>query len=275
MLKKNIFISFLLVLIGSIIIPSNLFAQEKKDEPIITVSNITASSFTVSWFSREERASVFYGKSDALITKADDERGNDLRRTHHVTLKNLEPDTEYLFKIGDNGPLKYRQKTAKRITGIPPLPERFLGKVETEDGTHPSESIVYMKIEGAQLLSAITDPTGNWEIKTTSVKSADLSKYFKLQETNYVDFFARSGIEGEGAKKIFAYGREYPIEIKLQESLIPFFKISLPDQAQFRPTEITPISTTQPSASPGSQPGIQPASESFFSVIWRRVSEIF
>src|SRR4030043_488844 len=70
----------------------------------IKVTNITDTSFTVSWLT-EDKSSGFvkYGTEQNLSFTAADDRDQlsgrtDNFNTHHITLKNLKPATAYLFK---------------------------------------------------------------------------------------------------------------------------------------------------------------------------------
>jgi hypothetical protein len=266
----------LLIIVGSIFLISSVRvnAQELgQKEPPLTVSNLTSVSFTISWFSDGSAdQALLYGTQEPLDKWAVDDRGLGLQRSsHHVTIRGLIPETEYLFRVNDKG-TTYKVKTAPKLTGVAPLPELFKGTVVTEDGTFPAESIVYLKIEGSQLLSRTTDAAGKFMFRTLNIRNADFSYDFRLKETNFVYFFARAGFEGEGSKQIYAFSRTNEQTIHLQELLIPFYKIQFPDGSEFAPEVVT---TSVPSdAAP--QPALQTASdESFFGIVWKRVRDIF
>lgn len=256
--------------------PGISVAQEQpKDNPIPVISNVTPTSFTISWFSRDrEDQAILYGTAEPLTAWGLDDRGPGIERvTHHVTLKNLQPNTEYLFRISDNEKV-FKQKTPNAISGVlPPLPERFKGKVFTEDKTIPEESNIYMKVNGAQLLSTTSNAQGEWEIKTTNIRDENLGNFFKIRELQYVDFFVRAGYEGENAKKIYAYARENPIDLNLNAPRIPFFKIKLPGEQTFIAEE---VGSTSAEPSPEIDPQAQNVrEEGLLRVIWRRITEIF
>jgi hypothetical protein len=269
------FLYFFGMFLISLIFLSPAIAQEQpKDNPIPVISNINSTSFTVSWFSRDTvDQAILYGTAEPLTAWAVDDRGLGVERvTHHVTLRNLQPNTEYLFRINTDGKL-FKQKTANTITGIlPPLPERFKGKVLTEDQTVPAESNIYMKVAGSQLLSTTGNvTTGDWEIRTANTRAENLESYFKIRELDYVDFYVRAGYEGDNAKKIYAYARENAIDLTLSAPRIPFYKVKLPGQVQF---EAEVVEAGQPT--PSVEPTVQSENEEgLLSVIWKRISEIF
>src|SRR5690242_19455533 len=66
----------------------------------VTISNIADSSFTVSWMtSVKTKGLITYGTKEPTGSTEIDDRSDTEGYTHHVTLKKLEPNTNYLFKI--------------------------------------------------------------------------------------------------------------------------------------------------------------------------------
>jgi len=271
-MKKFIMI---LIIIGSIFLgsPTSVNAQELGQYvPKITISNITSISFTVSWYSDGKAdQSVLYGTQEPLDKWATDDRGLGVQRaSHHVTVSRLTPETEYMFRINNQGQT-FKQKTGPKLRGIAPLPEIFKGHVITEDKTHPEEALIYMKMEGAELLSTYTTSNGSYKFKTVNTRTSDLKNDFRLKETNFVNFFARAGFEGETSKRVFAYARDNDIDLNLQETRIPFYKIKFPDGFTGAPEVVTPDSTPVPT----DDPAITASDEGFFGVFWKRVKDIF
>lgn len=268
-MKLIIAVLILFIFLSSI--PNTTNAQELGQfEPPITISNVTSVSFTVSWFSDGVAdQAILFGTQEPLGSWAVDDRGIGIQRgSHHITLARLSPATEYLFRINDKGKT-YKQKTAPRLNGLAPLPEVFKGTVLTEDKTVPAEAIIYMKIEGAEVLSTVTGPDGSFRLRTVGIRTDDLARDFILKETNFVNIFVRAGFEGEGAMRIFAFARANPITLNLQELRIPFYKIQFPDGIQNAPEVVSP----SPAAANTS---VTPASdEGFFGTLWKRVRDIF
>ncbi len=270
---KQIISLLSILLIFCILHPKVISAQQDYKEPKILISNITANSITISWFTNEliDQA-ILYGKAEPLTTWAADDRGAGVdRNTHHITLKNLEPNTEYKFRLGGEGKT-YRQRTATKLTGLPPLEERFFGTVISQDKTFPNEALVYMHMSGAEILSTYMEPNGSWQIKTVFTRTESLNAYYRVDSSKTVNLFARAGFEGEDAKKLFMAGRAYPITMDLEEVQIPFFRIKLPGLPDYFPDTVTPTPTPTPTPVPA---GTQAVSENIFSVIWARLSAIF
>lgn len=269
-MKKIILLLFLYLAL----LPSTVNAQETtKFVPKIVISNITSASFTVSWFGdgKADQA-IIYGRAEPLSIWSLDDRGGFVERsTHHVTLRNLQPDTEYLFRINNEGQT-YRQKTAKQIISNPPIPYRFKGNVYTEnDQLAPQEGIVYMRATGANLLSSVIASDGTWGINTQLMRKADLSAYQEIRGTEYVNFFARAGFEGEATAKLYGYAFEHPINLNLSEVRLPFYKIILPGLL-----ENSAPQTVAPEQNPPTNQQPQTASsDNFFGTLWQRLGDLF
>jgi len=72
----------------------------------IKITNINHDRFSVSWITQEPaNGSIIYGvdskKFDQLQIEDNDQLSGQqiARRTHHITLTNLDPETNYYFKI--------------------------------------------------------------------------------------------------------------------------------------------------------------------------------
>ena len=72
----------------------------------VKVSNISDNSFTVSWITGKPATGFIKYGSEALEETVQDDRdagSQELRTTHHVTIKKLEPDKTYYYQI-NSGP---------------------------------------------------------------------------------------------------------------------------------------------------------------------------
>lgn len=253
--------------------PTITHAEEKKSEPQVTVSNIGSESFSISWFTDTKvDGSILYGKTEAgLVDTTFDDRGKDTPRlTHHVTLKNLQPSTDYYFKIADTTRV-YRQKTAATIptTVIPPTPERFRGTIVTEDKLVPAEAIIYFKMSGASLITSVMNSDGTYEVLTTNMRTDALNSYYKVEELKYADFFIRTGFEGEAIRKVFAAVRRDPIDFTLLAPRIPFYKIVFPGFIE--PAQ--PASTSTPGTASNAAPTGN--TQGFFGTVWETIKSLF
>lgn len=140
------------------------------------ITNLADNSFTISFLTTAEVASfIQYGTSETLESTANDDRdssGPSPRSTHHITLKNLDPDTIIFYKISSGGKT-FQQKTAPKVKDTPPLPQPVFGKIVGK------EAIVYLKIAGGEKLSSYTRENGNFLITLNNARTEDLSNYLE------------------------------------------------------------------------------------------------
>ncbi len=167
----------------------------------IRITNISDNSFSVSWVTDKEALGfVSFGEKEKLGNSASDDRDNGVQKarfTHHITLKNLDPDKTYFFKINLNGNV-YQQKTAPATSDTPPLAQPVFGSVLTKDGKVPKEALIYLTTEGGTPLSTFTRE-GNWLITVNNARSKDLSVYIFYKKGDNIKIQA---VSGEGSSLI-------------------------------------------------------------------------
>ncbi len=155
----------------------------------VAVSNISDSSFTVSWST--ERAAPGFVQYSEKATDPDlvvsDERdqlngavGSYL--THFVTIKGLKPSTEYVFRLGsgkhlyDQGNGLYTVTTGAQLANPPPADVAY-GQVMTQSGDPGDGAVVYLQIPGASLQSALVKSSGSYVVPLSTIRTNDLSKF--------------------------------------------------------------------------------------------------
>lgn len=205
----------LIILISGLLVGLYLLSQQTnlfpKAAPQITpqevkISNLSDNSFTVSWVTPDKPTIGFvsYGQGNLTETALDDRdtAGPKPRTTHHITLKNLIPQTTYLFKISsagqtfDNNGQPYSVTTTPTTQDTPPLPQPIFGKVKTADSKPPQEAVVYVEIGEGTLLSSYTRADGNWLVTLNNARTKDLSTYLTPQDQDRVAVTIQAGIEG-------------------------------------------------------------------------------
>lgn len=163
----------------------------------IKVSNIADNAFTISWITAKPTTGfVQYGEVESLGETAGDDRDAKPRLTHHVTLKNLNPQTNYFYKI-DNGAIA-TQTTAPVTQNPPAVPEPIFGKVTKADGNIPQEALVYLQLENGSLLSSYIRDNGNWLITLNNARTKDLLNYITVSDENTVSIL----VSGEGKAEV-------------------------------------------------------------------------
>lgn len=184
----------------------------------IRISNVSDNSFTVSWITAKPvNGFVSFGGSESLGETAQDDRdssGPKMRQTHHVTLKNLDPDTVYFYKITNGDTAK--QKTAPTTQDTPPLADPIFGKVVRSDQSPETEAIIYSIISGSTLLSSYTREDGNFLITLNNARTSDLSFYITVKDSDAVDFKIKTAGEAMEAK-VSAESRKTAVQLTLRQ----------------------------------------------------------
>lgn len=164
----------------------------------VTVTNISANSFTVTWTTAEPATglvridgklpdSVFF---DERVSRSGTPADPKLHayRTHSVTVRNLKPETPYHFHILSNGTSfrdngkPYETRTAPAITGLGNGLEPAYGQVTLPSGSPAEDAIVQLTLEGGQVLSTLSKASGTWVIPLNLTRTENLSGYLPAAE---------------------------------------------------------------------------------------------
>jgi len=161
----------------------------------VRIGNLRDASLAFSWLT-DQRATgtVRYGTDPtALVNVAHDDRGaGTVAATHHITLRNLAPETVYYVVIvsgqtvDDNEGQFYRVTTGPML-GIPAA-DPVYGRVLQAAGVTPAAgALVYLALHDADgagstgeaaLLSGLTDANGYWSVNLGSARTSDGRSYF-------------------------------------------------------------------------------------------------
>jgi len=155
----------------------------------VKVTNTTDTTVTISFITDDVTVGfVKYGNSaKSLNIQSNDDRDQlsgkvNTYNTHHVTLRNLQPNTTYFFTLGtsasatfDNNGQPYVVKTAERA-GTQSLAQTIYGTVLNQQSSAAEGSIVYVTVEGATELSTLVRSSGTWAIPLAQLRSTSGSK---------------------------------------------------------------------------------------------------
>lgn len=170
----------------------------------LKITNVKDTGLTISFMTDEATAGfVKYGKSaDSMTTQASDDRDQlagtvNQYSSHYITLRDLDPGTEYFFTVGttsvpkfDNNGVPFTVKTANR-GGSPTAAKTAYGTINNSTGAPADGAIVYMTMNGVAELSALVKGSGSWAIPLSNARTADLSGYANLQPTDTVQIFVQ------------------------------------------------------------------------------------
>jgi hypothetical protein len=102
--------------------------------------------------------------------------------THHVTLKNLNGEKEYYFRVGDT--FLYwggEEASASTFTQLEEVkePTPIFGKIANEEGVYTDDSIIYATFENGRegkesiVYSSVTNEQGGWYLDGSYIRTKD------------------------------------------------------------------------------------------------------
>jgi hypothetical protein len=169
--------------------------QVEADISEVEVTNLNENSFTVSWESTlQETGSLLYGETpDQIETPANDDRDGVLSEdgeyyTHHVTVKNLAPETTYYYKIksGDNiydGDEAPYQITTPTLQDSPPMMDSISGEIGGSAGADAVVTVTVSSEDGISTqASTVPDDNGRWTLSLGSLRTQDMERYFDYND---------------------------------------------------------------------------------------------
>lgn len=172
----------------------------------VRVTNLTDKSFSIVFYTDENTNSfVKYGAdSNSIKNQATDDRdqlsgtvGN--YRLHHVTVRNLTPNTTYHYYLGtgstsrfDNNGLPFIVKTLPSPSGAPPVNKTIYGTATTQAGGPAEGSIVFVSAEGVGEMSTVIKSSGSWALALSNARKLDGTGYSELPDESQLNFTFQS-----------------------------------------------------------------------------------
>ena len=164
-------------------------AEESLTPKQVRITNVTDSGFSVSWVTDKATTGlVKHGTETNDIKKTALDDRDELSGeagavdVHHVTVKNLQSSTKYLFKLESGGKLfdnsgKLFEITTGPSLGSAPAADPVYGAVLMSSGSTAEGVVVYVSVANAAPLSALAKTNGNWALSLSTARSADLASY--------------------------------------------------------------------------------------------------
>jgi len=210
----------------------------------IKVTNITDSSFTVSWLTESATTGFTnFGESANLGNVAADERDSLSGQTgsfytHYVSFKNLKPKTKYYFKLSSGGKSFDQSgkpwETTTASTPLNPAPESDLasGTILKSDQTPAEGTIVYLSIANMTPQSSLVRTSGNWLIALNNAFTNDLTNFASYdKDASSVEIF----VQGD---------KQTATAITTTKDDNPSGQIVLGENYDFRESETTTLTPT-------------------------------
>lgn len=169
----------------------------------VRISNITDSSFTVSYTTADKTIGVLnYGDKPTLGQSGLDDRdqqSNNLTNynLHNITVRSLSPNTKYYFAIisGKNNYMNnsspFELITGQTIKDNPLEQNPLTGKVILPTGNSPAEGIIYLTTNGSQVISATLKSDGSFILPLNSLRDFALDSYFNINNNTVINLLAQ------------------------------------------------------------------------------------
>jgi hypothetical protein len=171
-------------------------AAPDKTPTNIAITNVSPTEFTVMYTTAESVAgSLSYGTNkDGTGSVALDDRDQQTGRTtastiHHITVRNLAPDTTYFFSILSGGDVFKNQDEAYEVTTAPALagtlPEAtpITGSVSFPETIAQQDLLVVFTSKTLQSRSAVVTADGTYTLPVSGIRTLDLSQYASLTDS--------------------------------------------------------------------------------------------
>jgi len=189
----------------------------------IKVTNVTEAGFSVSFLTDESTTGfIKYGTAaDDIKTQSSDDRDQlsgsvGQYSTHHVTLRNLQPNTEYFYILGtgsgtefNNEGVPFTIKTTSSHTSTEA--KTIYGNINLADGRPADGALVYVKSINFGELSAIVKSSGSWAIALANARSLDGSE-LALDEGTALDITVQGLSAAEITQKSVTLAAAQPVE---------------------------------------------------------------
>jgi purple acid phosphatase-like protein len=204
MQKKIPTVLGLIILIGALVAGllffgdgTGVFAPRATPETTpatIRLTNVKENSFTVTFYTNEATAGfIKYGKEQGKLNSQSSDDRDQLSGTvgeyqlHHITIRGLEPDTEYFYVLGtgsraelDNEGLPFSIKTAGKPISSAPNALTIYGSVANQSGTPAEGGIVYVSAADTGEMSSLIKSSGSWAIPLSQARTQDGNDYANL-----------------------------------------------------------------------------------------------
>lgn len=186
----------------------------------IRITNISDTSFTVSWTTTEQVAGfVTHGTTTSLGLTTESTQA---AQTHHVNITNLNPSTIYYFEIGsgqsvfDNNGQPYQVTTAGASVAIPQA-NIASGRVVNQAGIPQPNTIVYIEASGTSPLSTTTGTDGRWSKNLAQARTVNLASFTQVNSETTLNIFVQAGGGNIASTRIRAGAAKTTPDIKLGE----------------------------------------------------------
>lgn len=220
----------------------------------IRITNLTDTSFTLSYITKDSvLGTLSYGTDSSggkvALDDRDQQSGNPLPYTmHHITVKNLKPDTNYFFKITSSDKIfldkekPFSTRTLSPLSQDPTRQPPIVGNISNADGSKDGNILVLLVTDNAQTLSVLTKADGSFVMPLNAIRTKDFKSYVTFQENDTIRLLALTPTDRATvsvlSKQIspvppIIIGNTYDFTTSLAISPVPVATSSATDESSF------------------------------------------
>lgn len=212
----------------------------------VRITNITDTSFTVSFYTNKDSLSgLNWGtKSTSENFKLSGDTVS--KKLHYITVADLDPNSTYFFSINSGGQEFNNNGIPWTVTTSSIAPQEsttkiISGRVFTKNNQPAESSIVYLKIGGASPISTHVSKSGTFVIPLHNIRDQTLSKFQTLSEETLINIVVQAGdlglatadarVKNSNPLPDLILGKSYDFKNLIQETeyQLPEAEINLPD----------------------------------------------
>jgi len=229
----------------------------------IRITNLTDTSFTLSYLTSDSvLGTLSYGTDNlggrVALDDRDQQSGNPLPyMVHHITVKNLDPDTNYFFRITSSDKVfldnekPFSTRTLPRISQDPTRQPPIVGSISYANGSKDGNILVLLVTDKAQTLSVLTKADGSFVMPLNAIRAKDFQSYLTFQDNEVIKLLALTPI-GRAAVSVLPsqispvppiiIGNTYDFTTSLAPSPVPIASASATESSfpSFSATESGP-----------------------------------
>jgi len=160
----------------------------------VRITNITENGFSVSFTTQSAAiGSIQYGTDEnSLNQDVRDDRDQlsgqgGAYQTHHITVRNLQPQTQYYFQIVtqsrqvfENNGQAFAVRTARAVE--PGAARSAYGTILNQAGNPATGALIYLTTNGGSPLSGYVKSDGSWSIPLAQFRTQDLSSLLPITD---------------------------------------------------------------------------------------------
>jgi hypothetical protein len=175
----------------------------------VRITNITDSSFTVSWTTQKESDGfVAWGESPSSLAKTESDEISGKSFIHSATIRGLEAQKSYYFKINsqgidyDNNNIPWEVKLGPSLSSSS-LNKVISGTILTATGTPSYPAIVYVSTGALSPLSTTTSENGSWVISLSQARDSSLNSLYDTSKNDLLEISVQAGPAGTSSAQIY------------------------------------------------------------------------